>query len=109
MKPWIRVAEIRFFPQPNAAGAEGAVYYQVGGDVPKGACTWMRQPFRRGESVGNEENGGLGIIWGWDGNRDAPTLTPSFFAEDGVVRVHLFLRAGKIELCADSTVEVKAE
>jgi hypothetical protein len=57
-------------------------------------------------------------VWGWDGDRARPTLEPSIRCDwgappellalgmDGQREVfHGYLRAGRIELCADSTVE----
>lgn len=45
--------------------------------------------------------------WTWDGNRAAPTVTPSILVgydgADGSRRCHFFLRAGRIEYCGDST------
>jgi len=35
-------------------------------------------------------------VWGWDGNTDKPTLTPSLHA---VGEWHGFLRSGKLESC----------
>jgi hypothetical protein len=37
-------------------------------------------------------------VWGWDGNKDAPTLTPSV-AQIGGCKWHGFLRAGVWEEC----------
>lgn len=48
------------------------------------------------------------IVWGRDGNREAPTLQPSFLCDwSPIARIHLFPRGGKIELCGDSTVVVE--
>lgn len=35
-------------------------------------------------------------VWGWDGNKDAPTLTPSIHR---VGHWHGYLRAGRLESC----------
>lgn len=35
-------------------------------------------------------------IWGWDGNEDKPTLTPSIHARE---EWHGFLKAGRLESC----------
>jgi hypothetical protein len=44
-------------------------------------------------------------VWGWNGVVGAPTLEPSIrFRWDGGEVFHCFLRRGRIELCADSTV-----
>jgi hypothetical protein len=45
--------------------------------------------------------------WQWDGNRDAPTLSPSFLCRDK--GVHLFFTAGHIALCGDSTVTLAVD
>ena len=46
-------------------------------------------------------------VWGWNGDRTAPTLEPSIRCNWGAGEVfHCFLRGGKIDLCADSTVEI---
>ena len=38
----------------------------------------------------------VGCVWGWDGNEDRPTLTPSIHAP-GIW--HGWLRAGRLESC----------
>lgn len=44
-------------------------------------------------------------VWGWDGDREAPTITPSFLAAEGrPYRLHSFIRSGQLDLCGDSTV-----
>jgi hypothetical protein len=56
-------------------------------------------------------------VWGWDGNRESPTLQPSFLAVEvdkkgrtaRPYRAHLFVRDGKIELCGDSTVTLHSD
>lgn len=35
-------------------------------------------------------------VWGWDGNEDAPTLTPSILSPH---EWHGYLRAGRLESC----------
>ena len=46
-------------------------------------------------------------VWGWDGDRARPTLEPSIRCNWGAGEVfHGYLRGGRIELCADSTVEI---
>lgn len=44
---------------------------------------------QRGEPGGHR-------VWGWDGNREAPTLTPSIHSPG---QWHGHLRAGKLESC----------
>lgn len=78
--------------------------------------TYYLQPFRRG-GVGHKPGAtpqeiaeNRANIWGWDGNRDAPTLNPSFLVpgDEHRPRIHLFLRAGRIDLCGDSSVVLHA-
>jgi hypothetical protein len=80
---------------------------------------YERQAFRLGSSgyrldaTEDEKANDRANVWGWDGNRDAPTLSPSFLAlmekNGNAIRpyqAHFFLRAGKIDLCGDSTVSL---
>ena len=71
---------------------------------------YMLQVFSKKGSFVLETPGRKDNVWAWDGNRDAPTLAPSFLCEypgaQPPVRVHLFLNAGRISLCSDSTVQV---
>jgi Family of unknown function (DUF6527) len=49
-------------------------------------------------------------IWEWDGNREAPTLSPSILqtTEMGYpFRLHMHIRSGRIELLGDSTVTLE--
>lgn len=46
-------------------------------------------PIRLGEPGGER-------VWGWDGNEESPTLTPSILAHG---QWHGFLRAGRLESC----------
>lgn len=53
-------------------------------------------------------------VWTWDGNVDAPTVSPSvrlFFTDEGkdVTVCHYFLKAGKIEFCGDSAHELRGQ
>lgn len=61
--------------------------------------------------------GGRPIVWHWDGNMDAPTLSPSFLyfgsrppgAEGNRrdwPRIHLFLRRGQVENLSDSEADL---
>lgn len=54
-------------------------------------------------------------IWAWDGNLDAPTLTPSFLYLGGMgksgrdwPRIHLYLTAGKPNVLGDSEADLVA-
>ncbi len=96
-QPTIRVEKI------NWRGTDaGFIVYEIA--YADGTFSYMVQPFSRGGAKVD----GFDKAWEWDGNRDAPTLSPSYVCEDRMTkaRVHLFLRAGKIELCSDSTVRV---
>lgn len=44
-----------------------------------------------------------GARWTWDGNAEAPTFSPSINCGPGTkLQCHYFIRAGRIEFCADS-------
>lgn len=86
---------------------DGAVWYET----DRVGFPHYRQPFARGgmkkhptckDSKGDPTN-----IWGWDGNKEHPTLTPSYLCSypPGTV-VHLHFTAGRIQLAGDSTVEL---
>lgn len=94
-------------------GIDGQVVYEI--RHPDGRFSYMAQPFARGP--GHTQVDGRNV-WAWDGSWEAPTLTPSFLCIDEdplldgnrehALRVHLFLKAGCIELCSDSNVDVAA-
>lgn len=69
----------------------------------------IHQRFEEGDHhVLEEGNGVEQNIWGWDGDRENPTLTPSFGhgeEEDGW-RVHLHLTDGRIEPANDMLLDV---
>lgn len=73
----------------------------------------VRQPFwRKASTTLQLEAGGRKWprhVWKWDGNRDAPTLQPSFLYRSTGWCVHLFLTAGKIQPCGDQTARVLTE
>lgn len=46
-----------------------------------------------------DRRGRPGPSWEWDGNREAPTLTPSVFNSGMPCQWHGWLRAGKWESC----------
>lgn len=118
------------FGRSDQRGEDGAVYYLIlspcTDDPCNHVCTthprmvhrYERQAFRLGASghrldaTPEEIAKHRANVWGWDGNTDSPTLQPSFLArevdDEGKVirpyRMHSFLRAGRIELCGDSTV-----
>lgn len=140
MKATIRLQRFVVFEDPAEDGkrhgcpaADGVAYYEIIVLRPAAPCVegcggpsephthhYERQPFSRSGqrhyegATPTEIANDRANIWAWDGNIEAPTLTPSFAgpetSKDGVVvrpfRVHLVLRAGKIELCSDSTVSL---
>jgi hypothetical protein len=91
-------------PRPLYDGVDGAVKYEITG-LGDGETWTHYQPFsQKGMQQVNGRN-----VWGWDGNREAPTLTPSFVLDWGNgMRVHLFFTKGKINLLSDSTVTLEA-
>ena len=42
-----------------------------------------------------------GSGWGFNGNIESPTFTPSLLYPDKAIRCHLFLTDGKIQYCGD--------
>ncbi len=82
---------------PTGASAEFEVTRDDGSTFP------VILPIRHGDHATIEDI----PVWGWDGDRERPTLHPSIRCNWGAGEVfHGFLRAGKIEICADSTVKV---
>lgn len=111
------------FGRLETRGEDGAAWYLILSPCPDDPCThvcaahprmvhnYERQGFRRGkfghrlDATPREIKDNCANVWGWDGNEAAPTLTPSFLAAHGRPYVmHSFMRAGRLELCADSTV-----
>jgi hypothetical protein len=109
-KPTLRLAGIHYRGDPPPTwplaayadlpvGADGVAVYALEdktGNWEDGLP--MRQHFRQGSSA--TINGV--IIWGWDGNREAPTLEPSYAWNKDAMNpqwpyVHLYLRKGRIE------------
>jgi hypothetical protein len=73
-------------------------------------CTDYRtQRFTRGDRKELSEHV---LLWGWDGDRKSPTLTPSYGVygmgelKDAEWLVHVFLRDGEIDPCNDMVLEV---
>lgn len=113
------------FQRDDKRGEDGAVWYVILSPCPDDPCDhvcaahpkmvheYERQGFRLGaagprlDATPEEIADNRANVWGWDGNRDAPTLTPSFLAAKGRPYVmHSYLRAGRLELCGDSTVKL---
>jgi hypothetical protein len=111
------------FGRDDKRGEDGAVWYLLltpcTDDPCTHACTahpgmrhhYERQAFRLGgfghrlDATDEEKQTDCANVWGWDGNRAAPTLTPSYLAKKGRPYVmHSFLKAGRLDLCGDSTV-----
>lgn len=80
----------------------------LGKDFPNPyICDLYFQPFKRGNSYQTSEGRN---VWGWDGNKEVPTLSPSWlieWANPKEFRVHLFFQNGKINLLSDSTVTLE--
>lgn len=91
---------------------EGVVVWEVwplAADI--GGPTHVLQHFSRTPLRGTGP-----LVWQWDGNHEAPTLTPSFLYygsrppgaggnERDWPRIHLFLRAGVVENLSDSEAD----
>ena len=90
MKPTIRFDHL---------DQDAAVYTLTRAD---GSTEEIRQPYTR--AAPHYRNGEP--VWQWDGNAEAPTLTPSFHHTTGGIVVHLWLTMGAIHFCADSDVRV---
>lgn len=107
------------FGHDPVRGEDGAVWLLVLGEPnenvvcrvhPRRAHHYERQAFRRG-AAGHRLNAtpeeiaeDRAHVWGWDGNTEAPTLTPSFLAEQGrPYRLHSYVRAGTLDVLSDST------
>lgn len=101
-------------------GEDGAVWYLILGEPnPDVVCSvhpqrthyYERQAFRFGkhghrlDATPQEIADDCANVWGWDGNRSHPTITPSFRAQDGrPYHLHSYVRNGQLILCPDSTV-----
>lgn len=119
-----------YFQRNELEDTAGAALYLILSPCPDNPCNhvcrshprmvhhYELQRFRLG-SFGHRKNASAqeiaenkANVWGWDGNREQPTLRASFLGQERddkgkqirPYRVHLFLTAGKIELCGDSTV-----
>jgi hypothetical protein len=119
------------FERNEAEGTDGSVYYLILSPCPDDPCNhvcrshprmvhhYERQAFRRGKS-GHRANASAediandhANVWGWDGNQEAPTLTPSFLALDAKgdrvlrpYRMHSYLTKGRLDVLGDSTVQL---
>ena len=80
------------------ANCDGRVWYEFN----DGRTIYSDQLFaRKGRAIINNRN-----VWAWDGNRDAPTLTPSYRVWVGEPHVlHLHVSGGKLDILPDSNIE----
>lgn len=62
-------------------------------------CPGCDQP----HTIDIEKPNHCGALWQWDGNPDAPTVSPSI---NYVGQCHYFLRAGQLVFCGDSKHEL---
>ncbi len=79
---------------------EGSVIYRVESDR---SVHFMRQPFHVHPAA--EYTPGF-VIYEWDGNEEAPTLTPAYDRthEASGVRLHLDFAGGRIKTLSNSVV-----
>lgn len=97
--------------KPTFGFAIGAACYVIRQNI-EGSDEWydihVYQPFSHNGEMGFYEDTGISFLtWQWDGDRDAPTLTPSFLYEFSAGKLHLFVKAGKLEILPDTTVDCK--
>ena len=82
---------------------DGVVFYEIFGNYHmvdnEERIVYLQQLFSKGglSSVDGKNT------WSWDGNRENPSLNPSFLWADG--RLHLFVRNGNLDILGDTTVE----
>lgn len=113
----VRLAAVHFDGEPAVSilgttfgpayhdGRDGTAVYVVEGEghglrTP----TLAAQRFKKGPRF---DDGG-GVMWSWDGNRERPSLQPSFgwLMFDGAWTLHLFLKEGRVENQSDARVQV---
>jgi hypothetical protein len=119
--PRLEVVEVKFYTDEERAdrgGQDGCVRYRIpnypfltGPNIEDVVYhPWeISQAFHRGPFALLTDRSGLKWqTWEWDGDREAPTLSPSFLCERPAhtipFRLHLYFRKGKVELLGDSTV-----
>lgn len=120
----IQVESIDFYEpgSKEAEFADGAVWFLVllPSDKAGDACKthpglkhrYERLPFHSTPKTPTPN--GQTALWGWDGNRSAPTVHGSMGAFPVIngnstgrdYNAHLHFTAGRIELCSDATVTV---
>ncbi len=66
---------------------------------------YLTQPF----SLTKTEKWNGWNIWKWDGNRENPTLNPSFLVDFEMEKskMHLFVRNGNLQILSDTTIDCK--
>lgn len=82
--------------KPIVTKADGEVWYRI---VDGERAHHFLQQFRRGDLTKEGDYN----IWSWDGNRENPTIRPSFLVP--AYRLHCFVTNGKIDVLPDSQVE----
>ena len=84
--------------KPIETKAEGEVWYRI---VDGERAHHFIQQFRKGDLIRNKDD--IDNIWSWDGNRENPTIRPSFLVPD--YHFHCYVTNGKIDVLSDSRVE----
>jgi (2Fe-2S) ferredoxin len=84
--------------KPVETKAEGEVWYRI---VDGERAHHFIQQFHNGDLI--PSIGDIGNIWSWDGNRENPTVRPSFLIPD--YHFHCFVTNGKIDVLPDSRVD----
>ena len=80
------------------ANCDGRVWYEYADS----RIVYSHQLFSR---EGSAQVNGMNV-WAWDGNRDAPTLRPSYRVTVGDGQVlHLHVTEGKLDILPDSNIE----
>ena len=98
--------------KPTFGKAVGAVQYETHTEMRMETFdvkydTTYYQPFSREARDGFDEDSGFSFnMWNWDGNRENPTLTPSFLLDwgDGN-KLHLYVKSGKLDILPDTTID----
>ena len=108
MRVSFKLARVQFFDTDPVVNSEGRPAYDPGIDgIVDYECAWIEtetpdaahsfhieQPFSRlGATVMSGRH-----VWAWDGNRESPTLSPSFRCDFGPDRpeIHIHFQQGRI-------------
>ena len=90
---------------PAYPDADGMVSYEIltvwGSIDGKDHTLYLRQLFSKDGLKPGKNN--VDNIWQWDGNRENPTIRPSFLVPD--YHFHCYVTNGKIDVLSDSRVE----